>query len=218
MNYVRLILKFERSFQHPMHQFLTENDAVESSRTIAWNLSGDNVNYLLFHVTGEREPYVMALAEVDSIESYDITPITQNSFYVFVRDRTSEVTQQFLAAFQHPSLLTVPPLEYRPSGELQFNVIGEPEALQAALAAIPDGITIEIEEVGEYDRRRTPSGFSLTDRQREALEAGSRTGYYDVPRTGSIEEVASELDYAASTASNHLRKAEARLVGEAIKG
>jgi len=115
-------------------------------------------------------------------------------------------------------LLTVPPLEYRPGGELRFSVIGEPDALQATLAAIPDAISIEIDEVGEYDRRRTPTGFSLTDRQREALEAGTRTGYYDAPRTGSVEDVASALDCAASTASNHLRKAEARLVGEVVEG
>jgi predicted DNA binding protein len=184
---------------------------------IAWNLSDDNVNYLLFHVIGEREPYVAALAEVESVESYDITPTTEDSFYMFIHDRTSEAAQQFLASFQHPSLLAVPPLEYRPGGELRFSVIGEPDALRAALAAIPDAIAIEIEEVGEYDRRRTPSGFSLTDRQREALEAGTRTGYYDVPRTGSVEDVASELDCAASTASNHLRKAESRLVGEVIE-
>jgi predicted DNA binding protein len=184
---------------------------------IAWNLSNDNVNYLLFHAIGEREPYVAALAEVESVESYDITPITEDSFYMFIRDRTSEAAQQFLTSFQHPGPLAVPPLEYRPGGELRFSVIGEPDALRAALAAIPDAIAIEIEEVGEYDRRCTPSGFSLTDRQREALEAGTRTGYYDVPRTGSVEDVASELDCAASTASNHLRKAESRLVGEVIE-
>lgn len=55
---------------------------------IAWNLSDDNVNYLLFHVTGEREPYVVALAEVESIESYDITPITRT------RSMRSSTTEQ----------------------------------------------------------------------------------------------------------------------------
>lgn len=64
---------------------------------------------------------------------------------------------------------------------------------------------------------RDPASLTVSAK-REALEAGSRTGYYDVPRTGSIEDVASELDCAASTASNHLRKAESRLVGEVIEG
>jgi len=52
----------------------------------------------------------------------------------------------------------------------------------------------------------------LTDRQQEAVHAALEHGYYEVPREGTVEDVAATLDCAPSTASNHLRKAEARLV------
>lgn len=51
----------------------------------------------------------------------------------------------------------------------------------------------------------------LTDRQREALEAAYRAGYFDWPRESTAEEVAESLGIAAPTLHAHLRKAERRL-------
>ncbi|WP_370628387.1 helix-turn-helix domain-containing protein [Halorientalis salina] len=67
------------------------------------------------------------------------------------------------------------------------------------------------DQVGEYDRGLQLSESLLTDRQQEAVRAAIDHGYYEVPRSGSVEDVAAALDCAPSTASNHLRKAEARL-------
>lgn len=39
-------------------------------------------------------------------------------------------------------------------------------------------------------------------------------GYYETPRRADHEEIAAELDLAASTVSEHLRKAERRLVAD----
>jgi predicted DNA binding protein len=69
--------------------------------------------------------------------------------------------------------------------------------------------------VTERDRATAdvlPSG--LTERQREALEAAYRAGYFDWPRETTAEEVAETLDIAASTLTAHLRKAEATLLTE----
>lgn len=56
-----------------------------------------------------------------------------------------------------------------------------------------------------------PGGLfdELTDRQREALEAAYRSGYFAWPRESTAEEVAQALDIAPSTFHAHLRKAEA---------
>lgn len=42
-------------------------------------------------------------------------------------------------------------------------------------------------------------------------------GYYAVPRDASLEAMADQLGYAASTASNHLRKAEAHVLGRLVR-
>ena len=58
----------------------------------------------------------------------------------------------------------------------------------------------------------------MTDRQREALEAAFRAGYFDWPRDSTAEEVAESLDIASPTLHSHLRKAENRLLSEFFEG
>ncbi|MFC6975764.1 helix-turn-helix domain-containing protein [Halomicroarcula sp. GCM10025709] len=58
----------------------------------------------------------------------------------------------------------------------------------------------------------------LSDRQREAVEAALSLGYYDIPRTATHEAVADALDCAPSTAAEHLRKAESRVLHALFDG
>lgn len=67
-------------------------------------------------------------------------------------------------------------------------------------------------EVEPPDRDVLPDVADMTDRQREALEAAYRAGYFDWPRESTAEEVADSLDIASATLHGHLRKAEGRLV------
>ena len=52
----------------------------------------------------------------------------------------------------------------------------------------------------------------LTERQREALEAAYRAGYFEWPRDSDAEEVAEALDISSPTLHSHLRKAERSLL------
>ncbi len=55
-------------------------------------------------------------------------------------------------------------------------------------------------------------------RQRAAVRAAVDLGYYDQPRRATHGDVAERLGCAASTASEYLRKAEAKLVRAAMVG
>lgn len=55
---------------------------------------------------------------------------------------------------------------------------------------------------------------TLTDRQREALEAAYRAGYFEWPRDSNAEEVAATLDISSPTLHSHLRKAEGSLLAD----
>ena len=72
--------------------------------------------------------------------------------------------------------------------------------------------TVTIEEVGSYDvpSRRLFAG--LTDRQQQVLRAALDRGYYDVPRDGTYEDIARDLDCSASTVGQHLRRIEATVL------
>ncbi|SEK90031.1 helix-turn-helix domain-containing protein [Haloferax larsenii] len=53
----------------------------------------------------------------------------------------------------------------------------------------------------------------LTPRQREAVSTAKRYGYYNWPREVSAQELADELGVSKATFLEHLRKAEAKLIG-----
>jgi PAS domain S-box-containing protein len=55
---------------------------------------------------------------------------------------------------------------------------------------------------------------SLTDRQRESLEAAFRAGYFEWPREADAEEVAESMDITSPTLHSHLRKAQRTLLEE----
>lgn len=214
MNSLELTVRYPPSWRHPMHRHLDSDPAAERSRMLAWNLGAGGVVRALFHVVADRDPYVDALDDVGTIETYDVAPVDDASFYVFVREATGERLERFTAAFAGANLVVVPPLTYLPRGRLRFEVVGDPDALRSAVEGLPDPLHADVNRLGEYDHAETATA-GLTDRQRAALDAALRVGYYDVPRTGGVEAVAAELGCAPSTASNHLRKAEASLVRRA---
>lgn len=59
-------------------------------------------------------------------------------------------------------------------------------------------------------------GDGLTDQQQEALRIAYELGYFDIPRKATLEEVAAELDIAASSVSERLRRAQIQLIEETV--
>ena len=72
------------------------------------------------------------------------------------------------------------------------------------------GVSYDLQSVRSFEDG--PGDDPLTDRQREVLLAARGLGYYDVPRTASLTEVATALGVAKATASDTLHRAESHLV------
>ena len=72
------------------------------------------------------------------------------------------------------------------------------------------GVAFDLEYVREFEPDAADG--VLTDRQREVLLAARELGYYDVPRTATLTEVAGALGIAKATASDTLHRAESHLV------
>lgn len=211
MKSLRLTLHHTDETIHPVHEFVCESDAVEREYLLHGNTTTEPRTFL-FYVVGDREAYEAVVADVPAVVEYDVTP-SGEGFYLYVREEGREPDELIYEAFQTDTLVAVPPVEFRPDRTMAFTVIGHPERLQDAVDALPDEIGVEVERVGEY----APGGVAvLTDRQREAIRVARAVGYYEVPREGSLDDVARELDVAASTASDLLRKAHARLVDDAL--
>lgn len=69
------------------------------------------------------------------------------------------------------------------------------------------GINATLQQLREYRVQDEPLD-TLTDRQREVLEVAFDNGYYDLPRSTSTKELATELDLDDSTVAEHLQRAE----------
>jgi len=67
--------------------------------------------------------------------------------------------------------------------------------------------------VGEDTDDRFGGGDSgLTDAQREAIRTAYEMGYFDIPRSAALDDLAAELGITASSCSERLRRAQTHLV------
>lgn len=126
-----------------------------------------------------------------------------------------ETTQTALYEFAESSALTIEFPVTVERGWYRFDLTGtraELETLEDVLEQSP--LSYELESLVT----RTDPESLLTDRQREVLETAARKGYFAVPRTCTLAEVAESLDIDKSTASTVLRRGEQRLVSWFLTG
>jgi predicted DNA binding protein len=217
MRYLDVVLDLPPALQHPMEEFLRNQPAIDREELLAWNTSHPELEYALFFVEGEIDPYRERIHEVESVQDVTLTPIDEHSFYSYVCQETRPEGEAWRQSFAERNLVVIPPLEYDERG-VRLTIVGESDDLQALLGDLPAGIDVTVEAIGDYDRRHATIAGSLTDRQLEAIEVAVDLGYYAVPRGASLAEVAAELGCAESTASNHLRKAETQVMRRIARG
>jgi len=200
-----------------MYGVLSQAPFVERATALQWNFTGDALG-ILHYVEGEADAFAAAADDIDVVVGYDIEPVGEDAFYVYVRDETTESLAELFGPVSQGGLVVVPPIVYGADGAVTLTIFGPDDELQAAMGSIPDPIEVTVEAVGSLATSRVAPTARLTDRQREAAEAAFDLGYYDVPRTTDHEAVADALDCAPSTAAEHLRKAESKLLGAVLRG
>lgn len=107
------------------------------------------------------------------------------------------------------------PVIYR-DGTMRARVIGDPAQLQEMFERDPVEMEVTIEEIGEFRGNIDTAWASLSARQREALEIATDLGYYEQPRGATLKEIATQLGCAPQTASDHLQKAEGKVITAAL--
>ena len=216
MRFLQLQISLPLESRHPMHQFLVEQTSIRRAYLRQWNFSNPKYITTLLHIVGDieegKEEYIKALDTAESIQEYDITPVDNRSFYVYVLESAQGFASRLRALLADTELLIVPPIEYGTDGDILFEIAGEQDALQELVANLPDDLSVSINRLGEYDAFRESQVTALTDRQEEVLDVARERGYYEIPREASVRDIADEVGCSKSTAADHLRKAEARLV------
>lgn len=201
---------------HPLHDILADEPAISRTALHHFNVLADGTVVTLLEFEGDRERLedtanhpALLWREVSDGDSPE-------TFYVYSRVRVTETIQQLFAILENHELVLDPPMEFGADGGLTVTAIGDLETFRSAIESVPEDVEINLETTGEYRPDAGRLYSILTDRQREILQSAVDIGYYEVPRRATYEDVAAELDIAAGTVGEHLRKIEAVVLQEVL--
>lgn len=201
---------------HEVYDLLANAPYVERVKTTHWNVSGDALG-IMHYIEGDIESFRTAIAAIDDVRDYELTEVEDDSFYAYLMSVPTEGARRIFESLTRGRLVVLHPLEWDAGGTVRLSVVGTSDEIQAAIDGMPDPVTVEVTEIGGLERAAEAVETLLSDRQREAVEAALDLGYYEIPRTASHEDVADAIDCAPSTAAEHLRKAESKLLRAALR-
>ncbi|WP_224268587.1 helix-turn-helix domain-containing protein [Haloprofundus salinisoli] len=78
------------------------------------------------------------------------------------------------------------------------------------------GVSFTLKRLYTPDSPETTEQYGLSEKQRTALRSAVRIGYFDVPRRGSLDELADELGISGQATSERLRRGTVALVRNTI--
>jgi predicted DNA binding protein len=218
MRSIQLRLDLPSPYIHPMHAFVADTPGFRETRLRHWNPGVGERNTLVFFVDGDDpDSYTAALAEQPSILEYEIAAETsRRGFHLAVTEDQRTADARLVAAFLDTGVVVVPPVVYRADRRIDLSLVGAAGELETAIEGLPADVDVTVRRVRPYDDRLGDPTAALAPRQREALRVAVACGYYGDPRAATLETVADELDCSVGTAAEHLRKAEATVLGRVV--
>ncbi|WP_415378585.1 helix-turn-helix domain-containing protein [Halosimplex sp. TS25] len=192
---------------HPFHRRMMAGGPITRADLLIWGPTAEVTTLTWFDAPPSAVEDV--LEGVDSATRTHLVA-AEGGTYAFVRQTDYELPDPVMDLVAASRVVFVPPVRFADSGVVRFEAVGEPDAIGAFYDDLAGLFPTELVRVREF--RQWPAPASLTDRRREALEAAVAVGYYDVPRTGSVADVAAALDCARSNAGELLRRAESAVL------
>lgn len=166
----------------------------------------------LLRVRGDYRRLDRALDGGENVRDFELFPNGEREAYCFLAAENPTASRPLFENFTREDVLTVPPISCHEDGSSTFTLVGTESAIQGAVEGVPDDVAVTVEAVGTGPVAPDDVLDGLSPKQREAVRAALRVGYYDVPREATTDDVARELGCATATASEHLRKAESRIL------
>lgn len=218
MKHIRVTVRPDLDRAPAFVTYLLSSPEVAEARAVDWNRADPRTTTHLYAVDGDVDGFADAAADTPGVESVACSAVEAERSYALLDVRDDEVPMFGVveAALARAGLVVRRPLVYR-DGAVHGHVVGDAAALQAVLDRAPDGMDVSLEKVGSFPSARANPASNLTDRQWDAVETAVELGYYRQPRETTHAAIAEELGCAPNTASQHLQKAEAKLVNAVVE-
>lgn len=199
---------------HPAYQMFDEESPFTRERIYNLNVLEDGTMVLLGRVRGDLEQIRLVVeAQLDTL-GFSISGTDGDGGLVYIHVRPPTEIKPFLELPREHEVFFEYPIEGTRDGRLRVVMIGETnEALQQALADMPETMDFTIERISAYSDESGAVLAVLTDRQREVLDVALDLKYYDVPRQATHHDIAEQLGLSVGTVTEHLQKIEARVFG-----
>jgi predicted DNA binding protein len=207
MKRITCTVSYPSTLQHPLHAHVMGDGPLSRAVLLLWSPTADATT--LLWCDGDRAATAAAVDAVDSVVARSFVT-GDDGTYVFLRQDTYEFADALLETIAAVDVVFVPPVVFVETGDVRFEAVGDSEGLSRLCDRLGELGAVTIEQVRDFRYRQSQS--LLPARQRAALDAAVDVGYYEIPRTGAIEDLATELDCATSTAGELLRKAESAVV------
>ncbi|RDI69603.1 helix-turn-helix domain-containing protein [Halopelagius longus] len=218
MRYLTILIEPDggRAF-HPLGGRLTDDPAIERRAIHRVELLADDTVLLFAEASGSQERYEQIMEDSPHVEEYLVTG--GDRWMAVSRFEPTDGVRRALELQRESHLVIETPIRFTSDGALKVTCLGADETFEKLSEDVDDveSITFELLEIGDYDPDDSSFSRMFTSRQEEVLEAAVDMGYYDVPRRAKLEDVAEVVGIAPPTASEHLRKVEARVFSEIVR-
>lgn len=173
-------------------------------RVLAATTGGDTGAELVAIAASDPDPVVGAIADHGTLSNANV--LTRSDGEATVR---FDIARPLVFRAAARAGLPIEPPVVVAEGEATLDVPGGRGRFSEFCRRLDAaGIGYDVESVGRNDR----SERTLTDRQRELIDAAIELGYYDTPRRCSLTELAEHVGIAKSTCCETLQRAESRLI------
>ncbi len=211
MRYVTFVLIPPDGRLHPSDARLADDPEVTRTALHNINLLDDGTAVTLYQHDGDAERIEAILTDCPEVLAYNVSQ-TGETVHAYIHFETNDTVEALLGVPQEHEIILDTPIEYTPRGGLRMTVVGEEETIRETISAVPEGVRLKLEEIGDYEPSARRLFAQLTTRQQETLRAAVEAGYYEVPRRATHADVAKTLDRTGGTVGEHLRKIEAAVL------
>jgi DNA-binding CsgD family transcriptional regulator len=218
MKYIRVTGEPDPEYAPELFHVMAGSSFVTETRLFDLNISPQGRPTLLFEVDGDIDQVRDVLGRVNGLQIVEAAPITDGRFNLLVTLDPAEIPlfQDLFGALTLEGMIVAKPVIYR-NKQVHARIVGSTSALQSAIGRFPSEVDLKIDSVGEFNQSRETPLSTLSDRQREAVLTAFNIGYYDHPRKATHEEIAAQLGCAPNTVSDHLQKAEKKIMAELLE-